>query len=134
MVMVHACIDGESGDLEVVSAGQPAWVLRRGAEAFTTIKATGIPMGIAPGMYESHRIAGLQPGDIVLLASDGAWEVRNVRDEMLGIEAVLARARELADLEPLEQVDALFQFVHDFAGERPLDDDCTILIARIEDR
>ena len=134
MVMVHACIDGESGDLEIVSAGQPAWVLRKGEEAFTTITASGIPLGIATTTFESRRIDGLGPGDVVLLASDGAWEVRNDRNEMLGIEAVLERARELADLEPMQQVDGLFQFVHDFAGERPLDDDCTIVIARIEDR
>ena len=69
----------------------------------------------------------------MLLASDGAWEVRNDRDEMLGIDAVLARALELVDLEPMQQVEGLFQYVHDFAGERPLDDDCTIVIACIQD-
>ena len=134
MVLVHACIDGDSGDLEIVSAGQPAWVLRRGEGAFTTIEATGIPLGISPTTYESRRIEGLGPGDIVLLASDGAWEVRNDRDEMLGIEAFLAHAVALADLEPMEQVDALFRFVRDFAGNRPQDDDCTIVIARMQDR
>ena len=134
MVMVHACFDGRTGDLEIVSAGQPAWVLRRGEDAYTTIKASGIPLGIASTTFESRRIEGLQTGDVVLLASDGAWEVRNDRNEMLGIEALLERAREIADLDPTEQVERLFEFVHEFAGERPLDDDCSIVIARIQDR
>lgn len=134
MVLVHACYDGNSGDLELVSAGQPAWVFRRGEEGFQTIDASGIPLGIAPTTYESRRLGGLASGDTVLLASDGAWEVRNERGDMLGMEAMLAEARRLSGLEPMQQVEGLFRFVHDFAGDRPLDDDCTIVIARIEDR
>lgn len=134
MVLVHACYDGNSGDLELVSAGQPAWVFRRGDEGFQTIAASGIPLGIAPTTYESRHVDGLAPGDTVLLASDGAWEVRNERGDMLGMEAMLAEAGRLSDLEPMQQVEGLFRFVHEFAGERPLDDDCTIVIARIEDQ
>lgn len=134
MVLVHACYDGDRGRLELVSAGQPAWVLRRGVEEVETIQASGIPLGISDATYESRFIEDLASGDIVLLASDGAWEVRNPQGDMLGMEAMLAEAKRLSDLEPTMQVEGLFRFIHDFAGERPLDDDCTLVIARIEDR
>lgn len=134
MVVVHACFDPDRRSVEIVSAGQPAFVLRRGGQGFETIEATGIPLGIAPTTYESHVLEDVSPGDVVLMASDGAWEVRDEQGEMLGIDALLERAKQVADRSPVDQVAALFDFVHAFAGERPLEDDCTILIARIEDR
>ena len=134
VVLVHARFDGVQGDLEIVSAGHPCWIRRRDDPAYRVIDATGIPLGIASNRYESRLVEGLEPGDLVLFASDGAWEVRNDDGEMLGIDALLARAGEISHLDPLEQVNKLFRQIHDFAGDRPLDDDCTIVIARIEAR
>ena len=134
VVLVHARFDGVQGELEIVSAGHPCWIRRKEDSVYRVIDATGIPLGISSNRYESRQLEGLEPGDLVLFASDGAWEVRNDDGEMLGIDALLARAGEISHLDPLEQVNELFRQIHDFAGERPLDDDCTIVIARIEAR
>lgn len=132
VVLVHARFD--AGNLEIVSAGHPCWVRRKNDREFRLIEATGIPLGIASSSYEARELEGLEVGDQVLLASDGAWEARNEEGEMLGIEALLDRAADHAHLEPLELVNELFRQVHDFAGNQPLDDDCTIVVARIEAR
>ena len=134
VVLVHARFDGDAGNLEIVSAGHPCWVRRKDDRAFRLIEATGIPLGIASSSYQARKLEGLEVGDQVLLASDGAWEVRNEEGEMLGIEALLDRAADHAHLEPLELVNELFSQVHDFAGEHALDDDCTIVVARVEAR
>ena len=134
VVLVHARFDGDAGNLEIVSAGHPCWVRRKNDRGFRLIEATGIPLGIASSSYQARTLEGLEVGDQVLLASDGAWEVRNEEGEMLGIEALLDRAADHAHLEPLELVNELFNQVHDFAGEQALDDDCTIVIARVEAR
>ena len=130
MVLFLAWFDRDLRRLHVGTAGHPGWLLRTSADHYEMIEATGIPLGIETHRFPSREIDEIDPGTQLLLASDGAWEVRNERGEMLGIEGLVDHASTLRHLPVVEQVDALFDFVHEFSGGRSLDDDCTILIAR----
>lgn len=133
MVLFIATWDPATSILTVGSAGHPGWLLRHGDDAYRILEATGVPLGVLPdasfGTREVPEVAG---GDLVLVASDGAWEVRDPEGNQLGTEALLKEAVALRDLPPDEQVRRLFEFVSDFADGRPLDDDCTIVIARFD--
>jgi serine phosphatase RsbU (regulator of sigma subunit) len=48
------------------------------------LKATGMPLGLMDGMKYEEKEAALQPGEGLLLYSDGLIEVHNPRREMLG--------------------------------------------------
>ena len=71
-------------------------------------------------------------GDMLFVASDGAWECRNPSGEMLGLERLLEAAVAGREDSAESQVARLFDFVHAFADGQPLDDDCTILVVRID--
>ena len=133
MVLFVAAWSPEDAILHVGSAGHPGWLLRHDDDTYRILDAPGVPLGIAPGgTFGTTQIEQVAGGDVVLVASDGAWEVRNPAGEQLGTEALLRFAATLRDLPPEAQVDRLFEFITDFAGERPLDDDCTIVIARFD--
>jgi serine phosphatase RsbU (regulator of sigma subunit) len=97
------------------------------------LEAPGVPLGIAKDQrFGTAAVENVRGGDLVLVASDGAWEVRNPGGEQLGTEALLRQAAAIRGLPPDEQVARLFEFITDFADGRPLDDDCTIVIARFD--
>ena len=132
MVLFSAIVDTAAGSLEVASAGHPGYLLRRGEATFQEIEAGGIPLGIQPTTYRSTVIDGLGSGDVLFLASDGAWECRNPAGDLLGLERLLAEAVRHRASSAEAQVAALFDFVSEWAAGRPLDDDCTIVVLRFD--
>lgn len=131
MVLFAAVLDRANRRLEVASAGHPGFLLRADANRFEEIKAGGIPLGIQPSTYRS-TILEVGTGDVLFVASDGAWECRNPEGEMLGLERLLEAAVAGRTDSAESQVARLFDFVHAFADGQPLDDDCTILVVRID--
>ena len=131
MVLFAAILDRPNGSLEVASAGHPGFLLRSGEDRFEEIKAGGIPLGIQPSGYRSTTLE-VASGDVLLVASDGAWECRNPEGEILGLDRLLETAVAGRDRSAESQVADLFDFVHRFADGQPLDDDCTILVVRVD--
>jgi hypothetical protein len=132
MVLFSGIVDTKAGSLEVASAGHPGYLLRRDETVFQEIEASGIPLGIQPTKYRSTIIDKLGSGDVLFLASDGAWECRNPAGELLGLERLLAEAVRHRARSAEEQVAAMFDFVIEWAADRPLDDDCTIVVLRFD--
>jgi serine phosphatase RsbU (regulator of sigma subunit) len=133
MVLFAAAWSPATETLHVGSAGHPGWLLRHDDDAYRILEAPGVPLGIAKEQaFGTQAVEGVRGGDLVLVASDGAWEVRNPDGAQLGTEALLRHAATLRGLSPEDQVARLFEFITDFAGERPLDDDCTVVIARFD--
>src|ERR687894_396456 len=83
---LYAILDPETGLLRFANAGHDLPYRRRtsnggGAEE---LRATGMPLGLLPGMsYEEKEIV-LQRGDSVLFYSDGLVEAHDPRREMFG--------------------------------------------------
>src|SRR5918994_2142272 len=84
---LYAILDPESGLLRFANAGHDLPYRRRrisnsgGAEE---LRATGMPLGLLPGMsYEEKEIV-LQRGDSVLFYSDGLVEAHDPQREMFG--------------------------------------------------
>jgi sigma-B regulation protein RsbU (phosphoserine phosphatase) len=125
-VFIEARADGA---IRYVIAGHPPVLVaqRRGVDA---LSATGVPLGLLPGMRYEEGEFQLAPGDTLLAYSDGYNEAQDPRDELLGVEAlqsVLAETRE----SPLEDVVvALNGEVLRFQAGEPDHDDRTLLLVR----
>jgi serine phosphatase RsbU (regulator of sigma subunit)/ketosteroid isomerase-like protein len=76
-------LDPESGRLTYANAGHNAPFRQHGTEA-TALRATGMPLGLMPGMAYEEKETLLLPGDGVLFYSDGLIEAHNPEREMLG--------------------------------------------------
>lgn len=87
-------LDVESGSLEWVNAGHPDPLLIRGGRLVKTLSADPIlPLGLG-GLIGSDRqiTAGtetLEPGDLVVLYSDGVVEARSPEGEFFGVERMV---------------------------------------------
>lgn len=113
-------VDLRTGELEVVNAGHVAPYLVRGGQIATIDLPVDLPLGLFPdAVYRSTRL-GLEPGDRVVLVTDGMLE-RNAAD--VHLPDAIADYR---SLHPREAVRAMADRVLLATGPE-LDDDASVL-------
>jgi serine phosphatase RsbU (regulator of sigma subunit)/anti-sigma regulatory factor (Ser/Thr protein kinase) len=80
---LFAVLDPASGRLRYANAGQDLPYLRT-AEGVVELRATGMPLGLLPDMEYEEKEVVLEPGQEVLLHSDGVVEAHDPHREMFG--------------------------------------------------
>ncbi|HXK58371.1 MAG TPA: SpoIIE family protein phosphatase [Acidobacteriota bacterium] len=104
-----------------------------GSNGVTRLELPGLPLGLfADGKYEQTHMA-IQPGDLVVLASDGCTEAEDFRGEPFGDERVISCIEKHRD-EPLDRlVRSLYDEVCRFMQGNEIRDDITLLALRRRD-
>src|SRR5262249_33811069 len=65
---------------------------------------SGIPLALDPGwQYDEHEGARLHDNQVILIGTDGIWEMRNVQNQMFGKPAVQELIRRNAH-EPADRI------------------------------
>ena len=115
--------------LVVANAGQPRPIVRRNG-LVDRVVVEGVPLGLLEHMRYEALTLDLEPGDVVILASDGITETRQASgseyDETRLIETVRAHPSASAE----ELVQAIFDDVKSFSGARQ-EDDRTVIALKI---
>jgi phosphoserine phosphatase RsbU/P len=119
--------------LTYASAGHNKPVLYRISDAeCMTLDAEGMILGVKNDVVFEDRSILLDPGDILLLYTDGLTETTNSEEEMFGIERLSTILKELHE-EPLQSIiDTTYREVMNFAEGRALSDDISIVAMRVE--
>ncbi len=83
-----ALINPENGSFQFANAGHclPIHVT---ASKTLELRATGMPLGLLPGMIYEDKETCIEPGDIVVLFSDGLLEAHDIQGQILGTPRVL---------------------------------------------
>jgi sigma-B regulation protein RsbU (phosphoserine phosphatase) len=118
-----------SGRLRYWSAGHPPAVLLRAGGGCTRLGATGPPLSrVFQMLPRAVEEVTLEPGDRLLVFSDGASEARDPAESELGVEG-LERALAGSSGSDLESaIDGLRRLVFDHVAGRPLEDDVTMVL------
>ena len=131
MSLFYAILDPASGQLDYVCAGHPFPYLRRADGHIEELGTGALPLGIRPSLDARGDATILEPGDLLVLYSDGLVEAVREDGEDFGFD----RLRDL--LSPA----ATPQAVHDrilaafdrFVAGEDLRDDLTLVVIRRED-
>ena len=126
------CKEG-SDELELLSAGHaPIFVYSSANQSFRILDAQALPLGILPDLWDAVPVKlSMQPGDIVLLVTDGFLEWENSAGEDFGNERLTATVRQFSDREPEVIIAELYDAVLKFAkGTQQKDDLTAVLIKR----
>lgn len=118
-----------SGEIEVCNAGHPPPLVMR-TSGIARLDATGLPIGMFCSERFTSEIVQLEPGESLLLYTDGLLETRNSSGLEYGIERVVALAASAATLEPKAIVDACVGSLASFRGTAVSADDLTIMAVR----
>ena len=118
------------GNLDYVNAGHPSPLLIRRGEVSETFTQGSFPVGlIAIADYKSVRVA-LEPGDTLVMFSDGVTEAADLNDEMYGVPRLCEIVAGQQDT-PLEQLQQkVVESVEQFARGASQADDITLLFIR----
>lgn len=82
-------IDAATGSVCLASAGGPPVLIMRSDGSYEEVDTSGMPLGMIEDADYDEVTRELRPGDCLLLLSDGAVEIHNARDEMLGVEGLV---------------------------------------------
>lgn len=133
VTFVTALLAPDNGRIELLSAGHgPLFLYTASADRTKRFAAHGVPFGVLPSMqYGPAQELSLDPGDILILITDGFFEWTNGEGEEFGLERLGEAVRASKDLPPADIINRLYDSVVDFArGTAPQDDLTAVVIKR----
>ena len=98
-------------------ARQPQW-----------LQTPGTPLGIDTGSAYAELTTTLQPGDRVLICSDGAFEVHNAARDELGQDGFAAILKELDFPRAERRMERIEEALLKFSNAIRLQDDLTMIL------
>ena len=127
MSLFYALLDPETGRLDYVCAGHPYPLLRRADGTVEELGCGSLPLGLREPLEVPVFSARLEPGDLLLLFTDGLVEAtRGEAGEAFGFERLAAVVA--AGGAPQRVHDAALRAFDAHVGEEPLRDDLTLLV------
>jgi sigma-B regulation protein RsbU (phosphoserine phosphatase) len=117
------------GEVEICNAGHCRPLVSRSGRV-EEVDPTGFPVGLfGESPYEGVSFK-LEPGDILLLYTDGLVEARNAREEEYGTERLKSMLAERRALSPPLLAAACLDDLGAFRGGQPWLDDVALLVLR----
>ncbi|MCF6264925.1 MAG: SpoIIE family protein phosphatase [Desulfuromusa sp.] len=96
-----------------------------------TLDAEGLIFGIKDGISFEQKAIDLEPGDILLLYTDGIIEAENKEKVFFGIERLGKVLQECDNLNPQELIDQIMIQCRIFTGMRHFIDDVTLVVMKV---
>jgi serine phosphatase RsbU (regulator of sigma subunit) len=130
MTMYLAVVNSADGNIRWVSAGHdPAIVYDPASESFEEIDGGELPLGVMDATQYVEQTYPLRPGQIVLVGTDGIWEMHNEAGEQFGKARLREAIQDAAASSAAEIVDEILARLAEFRGEcRPTDDVTFVII------
>ncbi len=127
--LVYLLLTADSGDVRWLNAGHMApLAIRNGI--IDELPGRSIALGIVSGLTFLEHEARLDPGDTLVVYSDGVSEAMNSAGDFFGEERLRAALREVVDL-PVDAVGAhVLRQLESFAGDAPRHDDVSLVVLR----
>jgi phosphoserine phosphatase RsbU/P len=128
-------IDLQTRELHYVNAGHNDPILRHASGAIERLSAGGPPFGLPsftdePVSYASARVQ-LQPGDLLVIFTDGVVEAINDSEEEYRESRLLASIESAPDESSEAVLKRIMAGVNAFAGAARQHDDITCLVLRV---
>ena len=122
---LYAVLDPKEGLLQYANAGQDLPCLRS-ADGLSELRATGMPLGLMPGMDYEQKEVSLNPGESVFMYSDGLVEAHNDQREMFGLPRLRGLMLDHPGGAPL--IDFLLNELAEFTGPEAIQEDDVTMV------
>ncbi|HEX2152589.1 MAG TPA: SpoIIE family protein phosphatase [Acidimicrobiia bacterium] len=124
----YAVIDTSTGLIRYANAGHNLPYVRTDT-GVDELRATGMPLGLMPGMSYEVKEAKISHGDAILIHSDGVVEAHSPSGEMFGFGSLMGIMGAYGHAENL--VDRVMGELADFTGsDWEQEDDVTLVVLR----
>jgi serine phosphatase RsbU (regulator of sigma subunit) len=116
------------GEVRAVNAGHIPVLIRRKDGNIEEITSSGLPLGILEMATYKETVSRLEPGDLVVLFTDGITEAEDQEEEEFGLERVAEVTAGLSEPSADRLCDAILEAVEAHTGGVALHDDATLLV------
>ncbi|MGE0453849.1 MAG: PP2C family protein-serine/threonine phosphatase [Vicinamibacteria bacterium] len=121
-----------NGNLSYINAGhQPPLLFR--SDRILELRAGGTVIGPLPNARFRRGIIRMDPGDALVLVTDGIVERRDAHGEMLGEERLKKLVQDNLGAPAQALLDRLIDSAAAFGDGKPWEDDVTVMVARRRD-
>ena len=117
-----------SGLLRWANAGHPKPLIARPDGELVELETTGMPLGMLPGAEYSAREVQLEPGDKIVIFSDGFSEAENEEGQFFDKNGLRQAIRSCGGLSHTALHSALLQEFERYTGGAVLADDVTLVV------
>ena len=133
MTLFYAEIERPNKVIRWVNAGhEPAMIYDPATDTFEDMNGSN---NMALGVFEDTAYKEAQreiaPGQIIIIATDGIWEARNLKGEMFSKDRVQRIIRQNASASANEIQKLIFESLGHFQKEARLEDDLTLVVIKI---
>ncbi|MDF1802207.1 PP2C family protein-serine/threonine phosphatase [Thalassovita sp.] len=126
--LLLADVDMVAGRVDMVQAGHPHPMIQHVDGSCSIVGVGGMPVGLLPGVSFDQSEIVLQPGERLVIQSDGVTECPAPDETMLEEEGLIAMLEELKDVRGTALMEALIWRLADFAGNDDFPDDVSAIL------
>lgn len=130
VTLMMARLNSIDHTVEYIGAGHDAHVVRANGDA-VTLDPHGPPLIISDAtQYQAASQVEMNPGDVLLMVTDGIWETKSPDQEIYGTERMLQVVRDNQDRTAEEILSALYDDVAIYRVEPRQHDDMTAIVLK----
>ncbi len=134
ITVFHASYEKRTRTLTYANGGHnPPFLWRARERRCIPLDADGMLLGVLAKVDYEERELKLDPGDILVLYTDGVPEARNESGEMFGEGRLRQAIEEGRGLPAAELLEEIYRRVHEHCGDMPQRDDVTLIVMKITD-
>ena len=109
----------------------PAMVYSLVNREFSELMGNGVALGVDADLSFEYNVEPLPDGpQLILIGSDGAWEVANASGEQFGKERIRQILAATCDSPPEEILQTIIEKINAFRGKTPQNDDITLVVVK----
>jgi len=128
--MAAARLSRDGRSIEFAGAGHPPAMLVRPGQAPQLLESRSVVLGFLPDAVDGEATieVPMEPGDRIILYTDGLTENFNANNEMLGIDGLSEIVRETSTLPLREMKDEILRRIAEWRLGPPADDMSLVLV------
>lgn len=129
IAVTYCRVDPTDGSAMLANGGMPFPFLVRGDQV-SRLKLPGVPLGLMEGTNYDELPFRLEPGDTMMLASDGAMDALNAEGDFYDLDRFTDSVRRHSGKDAGEFLKSIYSELRQFIGNAELNDDVTLIALR----
>jgi sigma-B regulation protein RsbU (phosphoserine phosphatase) len=133
MTLFYCELTASDPEIHWIRAGHdPALIYEPDTDAFDELKGQGSALGLNTSFEYDAFHRRVKPGQIIMIGTDGIWEMHNQAGEMFGKEALMEIIRNNHTASARQIVVTVIETLERFREDKPQEDDITLVVIKVD--
>jgi sigma-B regulation protein RsbU (phosphoserine phosphatase) len=133
MTLFYCELTALNPEIRWIRAGHdPALIYDPDTDAFDELKGQGSALGLDISFEYNSYLRRVEPGQVIMIGTDGIWEMHNQAGEMFGKEALMEIIRNNHTASARQIVDNVIEKLQRFRKDKAQEDDITLVVIKVD--